>query len=233
MGNNSHSRRKFMTTLGAGAMLGGLSLIPGSVQARMMSESWDFEIDDLANGKELDKAIKALGKMAHPVAYDMSQHNPWGFIWSNVYYLTNEETGTAKKDIGILNVLRHHGMIFGLNDATIAKYDLGEFFGLEDPLTKKPAVRNPFYIAQDGVFPLPGLAGIKGLSELGAKFCICDMARKVYSMFVSQKVGAKQEDVYNDFVEGTLPEVMAAPSGVWALGRLAENGIAYIDASVG
>lgn len=59
------------------------------------------------------------------------------------------------------------------------------------------------------------------------------MARKVYSQFVSQKVGVSQEEVYNDFVAGTLPGVEAAPSGVWALGRLAENNIAYIDASVG
>lgn len=171
--------------------------------------------------------------MAHPVAYDVSAANPWGLIWSNVYYLTNGETGTPAADLGVFNVFRHHGMIFGLNDETIAKYKLGEFFGLNDPITGAPTVRNPYWEPEDGVFPLPGLAGIKGLQVNGAKFCICDMARKVYSQFVSQKVGVSQEEVYNDFVAGTLPGVEAAPSGVWALGRLAENNIAYIDASVG
>jgi hypothetical protein len=231
--NNSHSRRKFIGALTTGAMVAGLSLIPEPIQAKIKSESFDFKLDDLVKGEDLDKALKELGKKAHPVAYDISQANPWGLIWSNVYYMTNKETGTTEKDLGILNVFRHHGMIFGLNDETIAKYKLGEFFGLNDPITKAPTVRNPYYDPEDGVFPLPGLAGIKGLQANGTMFCICDMARKVYSQFVAQKVGAKQEDVYNDFVAGTLPGVEAAPSGVWVLGRMAEYKIAYIDASVG
>ena len=186
-----------------------------------------------AGGADLDVALKNLGQKAHPVAYDISQANPWGMIWSNVYYLTNGETGTAAADLGVLNVFRHHGMVFGLNDETISKYKLGEFFGFNDPVTGEPIVRNPYWEPEDGVFPLPGLAGIKALQEMGTMFCICDMARKVYSQFVAQKMGAKQEDVYNDFVAGTLPGVESAPSGVWVLGRLAENKIAYIDASVG
>ena len=94
-------------------------------------------------------------------------------------------------------------------------------------------MRNPYYTPEDGGYPLPGLAGIKGLQEKGAKFFVCDMARKVYSQFVGQKEGVDPEIVYKDFVKGTLPGIDAAPSGVWALGRLAENKIAYIDASVG
>jgi hypothetical protein len=177
--------------------------------------------------------LQGLGKKSHPVAYDISQANPWGFIWSNVYYLTNGETGTPPAQLGILNVLRHHGMIFAMNDATISKYKLGEFFGYNDPVTKKPAVRNPYYEPVDGAYPLPGLAGIKGLLENGTVFCVCDMARKVNAQFVAQKMGLKQEEVYKDFVAGTLPGIKIAPSGVWALGRLFENKIAYIDASVG
>ena len=110
---------------------------------------------------------------------------------------------------------------------------MGEYFGLNDPITKAPALKNPYYDPEDGVFPLPGLAGIKGLQEKGALFCVCDMARKVNAQFVAQKVGSTTEEVYKDFVAGTLPGIEAAPSGVWALGRLAENKIAYIDASVG
>ena len=230
---NSHSRRKFIGALTTGAMVAGLSLIPEPIQAKIKSESFDFKLEDLAKGEELDKALKELGKKSHAVAYDISQANPWGLIWSNVYYITNNETGTTEKALGVLNVFRHHGMIFGLNDATISKYQLGEFFGLNDPITNAPTIRNPYYEPEDGVYPLPGLAGIKDLQGKGTLFCICDMARKVYSQFVAQKVGAKQEDVYNDFVAGTLPGVEAAPSGVWVLGRLAEYNIAYIDASVG
>ena len=232
--NKSHSRRNFIGTLTTGAMVAGLSLIPESIQAKINSESLDLKLKDLGKGGvEMDEALKSLGKKAHPVAYDISQANAWGLIWSNIYYLTNEETGTSAEDLGILNVLRHHGMPFGLNDETINKYKLGEFFGHNDPVTNAPMTRNPYYEPEDGVFPLPGLAGIKGLQEKGTVFCICDMARKVYAQFVAQKVGSTTEEVYKDFVAGTLPGIEAAPSGVWVLGRLAENKIAYIDASVG
>ncbi|WP_373395919.1 hypothetical protein V8V91_15145 [Algoriphagus halophilus] len=71
------------------------------------------------------------------------------------------------------------------------------------------------------------------MQDQGAVFCVCDMARKVNAMFVAQKMGLKQEEVYQDFVSGTLPGILTAPSGVWALGRLAENKIAYIDSSLG
>ena len=106
-------------------------------------------------------------------------------------------------------------MVFAMDDATIKKYKLGEFFGLNDPITGKPTLRNPYYTPEDGVFPLPGLAGIKGLQQNGTKFFVCDMARKVYAQFVGQKAGVDPDTVYKDFVKGTLPGIEAAPSGVW------------------
>ena len=233
MNSNNESRRKFVGKLAVGATA-GLAFMAQPFSASSLDSRTLQPNPNLSQiGNEMDKALKALGKKSHPVAYDVSAANAWGMIWSNIYFLTNEQTGTKSADLGVLNVFRHHGMLFGLNDATIKKYKLGEFFGHNDPITKKPMLRNPYYKAEDGVFPLPGLAGIKALSAKGAQFCICDMARKVYAQFVAEKVGSSTEKVYEDFVNGTLPEVKAAPSGVWVLGRLAENGIAYIDASVG
>ena len=230
----SNSRRKFIGSLTTGAVVAGLAFIPKPVHAHANMEKFTFGLDELVSDDEdLAETIKKVGNMSHPLAYDMSSSNPWGLIWSNVYYLTNGQTGTSASDIGLLNVFRHHGMVFGLNDETIKKYKLGEFLGLNDPITNAPALRNPYWEPEDGVFPLPGLAGIKGLQENGAQFCICDMARKVYSGFVGEKHGVDPSVVYDDFVKGTLPGIKAAPSGVWVLGRLAENNISYIDASVG
>jgi len=233
--NTSNSRRKFISSLTSGAVAAtGLAFLPNALHAHTKVEKFGFGPEDLITDNDnLDEMIKKIGKKSHPLAYDMSSVSPWGLIWSNVYYITNEQTGTTPNQVGLLNVLRHHGMIYGLNDETIKKYKLGEFLGLNDPKTNAPALKNPYYEPEDGVFPLPGLAGIKGLQEKGAQFCICDMARKVYSQFVGQKHGVDQSVVYEDFVKGTLPGIKAAPSGVWALGRLGENNISYIDASVG
>jgi hypothetical protein len=229
---DANSRRKFVAAVATGAGTLGLSFIPDRIKA----EGFTFNNEGTGSKNEvflLEKTLRQTGNKSHPVAFDISQANPWGFIWSNVYYRTNAETGTDEGQLGILNVLRHHGMLFALNHETIRKYQLGEFFSFNDPISGLPTVRNPFYQPEDGVFPLPGLAGIKELQENGAVFFVCDMARRVYAQFVAKKLGAKQQDVYQDFVNGTLPGILSAPSGVWVLGRLAENNIAYIDASVG
>lgn len=232
---NSNSRRNFLGLLATGAVSSGLALIPNGLQAAFTSDAaLDFMLDNANNTSgEMDAELKRIGKLKHPICYDQSQANPWGVIWSNVYYMTNEETGTPGNELGVINVLRHHGMLFAMNDETIKKYKLGEFFHFNDPTTDKPTLRNPFYEPVEGTFPVPGLAGIKKLQEMGTHFCVCDMARKVNAMFIAQKMGLKQEDVYKDLVEGTLPGITPAPSGVWVLGRLAENKIAYVDASVG
>lgn len=231
---NLNSRRKFIGSLTTGAMAAGLAFIPKPLHAHSGMGELNFGLDELITDKDnLDETLKKIGNKSHPLAYDMSSTNPWGLIWSNVYLMTNGQTGTPENKVGLLNVFRHHGMVYGLNDETIKKYKLGEFLGFIDPITKKPALRNAYYQPEDGVFPLPGLAGIKDLQAKGVQFCICDMARKVYSQFVGQKEGVDPAIVYDDFVKGTLPGIKAAPSGVWVLGRLAENNISYIDASVG
>ncbi|WP_296623050.1 Tat (twin-arginine translocation) pathway signal sequence containing protein [Marivirga sp.] len=225
----NNSRRKFIGTMAAGATA-GLSFLSNPVKA-LNSEVLQ-SIESPASNKA-DEMIKEVGKMQHPVAFDGSQAVHWGLIWSNVYYMTNEGTGTAPKDLGVLNVLRHHGIIFSLNDEVIKKYNLGEVFGYNDPVSSKPALRNPMYIPGEGDMPMPVLTGIKGLQEKGAKFCTCDMAYRVYSGIVANNMGLNAEDVYNDWVANKIEGVELAPSGVWALGRLAENKIAYIDACLG
>jgi hypothetical protein len=130
-------------------------------------------------------------------------------------------------------VLRHHGILFSFNDEVIRKYRLGEVLNYKDPTTGEFALRNPYLEVREGTFPVPGLDGIRGLQAKGARFCVCHMAIKVYSGFIAQAVGVPTEEVYDDMVGSVLPGIELAPSGVWVLGRLAENNIAYIDSSVG
>ncbi|GGG98321.1 hypothetical protein GCM10011416_15520 [Polaribacter pacificus] len=225
--NNTNSRRSFITKLGAGFLAGGLALFPESLKASVKNES-------LKTGKEpsLDLVIKQVGKKEHPVAFDTSQAIPYGFIWSNVYFKTNKDTGTPENKLGVLVVLRHGGIIFALNDETIKKFRLGERTKLKDPKTKKVITNNPYYDIPDNFIGRKGFTGIKGLQEKGAVFCVCDMALQSTSAYVAKKMNLDADDVYKEIVAGILPGIYPAPSGVWALGRLAENNISYIDASV-
>ncbi|MFO7258869.1 MAG: Tat (twin-arginine translocation) pathway signal sequence containing protein [Bacteroidota bacterium] len=167
-------------------------------------------------------------KGAHRIVYDAPEpHNGWPFIWSWVFYVTNNNSGTPDSDMTAMVVMRHNAIPFGMQDALWEKHKLGEMFGINDNTTKAPALRNPFYIPKEGDYPLPGIDGIKRLQERGAMFCICDMALTVYSQFAAQPRGLNPEDVKKEWVAGLLPGIQVVPSGVWAIGRAHEHGFAY------
>jgi hypothetical protein len=226
-----NARRAFVGTLAAGTAA-GISLLSNPVQAKLRPELFE-SLKTPGGADDIDRGLKNIGKMEHPVAYDMSQAIPWGAWWSNVYYMTNTETGTDASDLGVLIVLRHDGILFSFKDELIEKYKLGELLKGKDPQTGEPALRNSLYEPQEGDVPLPGLAGLKGLMEQGTMICVCNMAYKVYSGAVATMMDLDPDEVYNEFVAAKHPGIELAPSGVWVLGRLAENRIAYIDASLG
>ncbi len=153
------------------------------------------------------------------------------FAWSKVYMMTNAATGSPDKDNRVVVVLRHDGIPYAFNDATWAKYKFGEVFKADDPLTKAPATRNPFWKPKHGDFSVPGLGavdiGIDQLQDIGVMFCVCSVAILVYSNVVAQSMNAKPEDVQKDWMSNLLPGVQSVPSGVWAVGRAQEHGCGY------
>lgn len=224
------SRRAFVSSLALGAGA-GLAAISHPVRAGITSDLLGMS-PLRENSSDVDKALKAVGQKEFPVAFDGSQANLWPIIWSNVYYITNEMSGTPNQDLGVIGVLRHSGILFTFKDELVAKYNLGEVFNHNDPLTGKPAMRNTMWEPKGDTLP-PGLTGVKGLMEKGEFFCACDMAYRHYSGEIATQRGLKAEDVYNDFVANKHDGIELAPSGVWVLGRMATYGVSYIDASVG
>jgi len=76
-------------------------------------------------------------------AKDLVEHGQW-LSWLRRY--------TA------LLVLRHGAFPIALNDAMWQKYKIGESLEINDPETKAPAVKNPFYKPQSGVLPIDDMA---------------------------------------------------------------------------
>ncbi len=215
---NSNTRRKFIGTLAASATAGIVAL---SDQALA---STNF-ITDINNEAE-DWFKKSKAK--HKILYDApEQHEGLPFIWSWVFYATNNQTGTPDKDLTAMVVLRHNAIPFAMEDRLWAKYNFGEVFKVNDNTSKASAKRNVFYVPKEGDYPIPGIDGIKALQDRGAMFCVCDMALTVYSGVVAKKMNLKPEEVKKEWVAGVLPGVEIVPSGVWAIGRAQENGFNY------
>ncbi|HET9433689.1 MAG TPA: hypothetical protein VFO37_08030, partial [Chitinophagaceae bacterium] len=176
---------------------------------------------------------KITGK--HRIVFDSPHpHEIYPFAWPRVFLLTNEATGSPNKDCSVMVVLRHSSIGYAMDDKVWAKYNLGKVFEANDPETKQPATRNPFWKPKSGAYTVPGigeiLIGVNQLQENGVLFVVCAAAINVYSAIVAQSMNLKHEDVKKDFTDAILPGIQPVPSGVWALGRAHEKGCGYIFA---
>lgn len=171
-------------------------------------------------------------KGKHRLVIDVPRpHEIFPFAWARVFLLTNEATGVPEKDCGVVIVLRHDAIPYAMKDDLWVKYKFGEVFKADDPLTKAPATRNPFWQPKPGDFKVPGVGnvaiGINELQESGVMFCVCNVALAVYSAVVAQQMGIEAEEVKKDWMAGILPGVQVVPSGVWAIGRAQEKNCSY------
>lgn len=217
-------RRKFLGTLttGAAAMgMAGLITPAQQVYANPLVEN---------NDDEEDWFRKLRGK--HKMVFDVTQpHEIFPFAWPRVFMATHEKTGTPLKELNAVVVLRHSAIPYAMDSKLWAKYKFGEFFKADDPATKQPAIRNPFWQPAKGAFMLPGVGevaiGINDLQDSGAIFCVCDTALTVYSAVLAGNLKMDAGELKKEWVSGLLPGVKVVPNGVWALGRAQENGCAY------
>lgn len=220
-------RRKFLQTIASGtAALGIAGMVAPFQQAKAGATV-------LQNGQEPgpdDWFNKIKGK--HRIVFDVpAPHEIFPFAWSRVFLNTNVATGTPENECGVVVVLRHSAIPYAFPDSIWAKYNFGEMFKIDDPKTKAPATRNPFWQPKPGDFKIPGVGpvaiGINELQQSGVMFCVCSMAIMVNSARVAGTMKMEAEDVKKEWMNSILPGIEPVPSGVWAVGRAQEHGCTY------
>ncbi len=174
-------------------------------------------------------------KGKHKVVFDAPHpHEVFPFAWAKVFLLSNESTGTKANDCSVVVVLRHNAIHYAFEDKLWVKYTFGKFFKADDPLTKTPSLRNPFWKPKAGDFTIPGIGnvdiGINELEDNGVMFCVCCTAITVHSAVLAEKMKMKADDLKNEWMSGLLPGMQIVSNGVWALGRAQEHGCNYIFA---
>jgi hypothetical protein len=229
MENNQSTRRDFIGALAVSAATIGMTTITAPIAAHAKTVSDKFSDPD--NPDEWFNQIK--GK--HKVVFDVTQpHEIFPFAWPRVFLITNEKTGTPAKENSVVVVLRHSAIGYAMDNDLWAKYKLGEVFKAEDPATKAPSTRNPFWKPKPGDYKVPGFGniaiGINELQDSGVLFCVCDAAMTVYSAAVADGMKKDAAEVKKEWVAGLLPGMHVVPSGVWAIGRAQERGCGYIFA---
>jgi hypothetical protein len=166
----------------------------------------------------------------HKQLYDMPELNGgFGLVWSWAFFTTGAQAyGLPESDLGVVVVLRHNTIPLAFNDSVWAKYKLGEFFKIEDPDTKAPAVRNPYYLKPGGI-PVPD-ASLQKLIARGVKVAVCNLAITVYSGILAQKAGLNKDDIKKDWTDAVFPGIQIVPSGVVACNGAVSRGCVYVFA---
>ena len=223
--SNQTHRRGFLAMIASGAAALGISMVgrPASLMAEKRQPVYgDHPAEEWFN--------RIKGK--HRIVFDATgPHEMFPFAWPKVFLLTNSATGTPEKDNSVVVILRHSAIPYAFQSALWAKYKFGEVFKVDDPTTKAPSLRNPFWQPRPGDFKIPGVGsvdiGIDQLQQSGVMFCVCDMAITVYSAVMAQNTGQEASAVKKEFIENVLPGIQVVPSGVWAVGRAQEHQCAY------
>ncbi len=216
---NTSPRRNFLGRLAAGTMaFAATSLFAKSANA--MTNDNAFADDE--------PWLKGLAGKKHKQVFDGANING-GFplIFASAYMNTMTATyKLAPTDVGALIVARHMGMPMLLNDAMWAKYHIGKMVGVNDPVTKAPAMRNLFYKSKEGDMMNIAASADKLMAQ-GAILAVCNVAMTVLSGMAAAEMKMKPELAYADWKAGLLPGVHVAPSGVLAVGRAQEIGCTY------
>ncbi len=220
-------RRGFLTAVASGATALGLASLmsPFRLDAQQKQQA-----KSTAMGPEDAWFAKIKGK--HRMIFDATEpHDVFPFAWPKVFLLTNAKTGTPENDCSVVVVLRHAAIGYAFESRLWEKYKFGEMFKADDPQTKAPSTRNPFWQPKPGDFKIPGIGEVQiGINELqasGVMFCVCNMAMTVYSAVAAGAMNMQPADVMKEWMGGLLPGIQVVPSGVWAVGRAQEHGCAY------
>jgi hypothetical protein len=200
-------RRGFFTRM-AGAMalgLAGFATAPREVEAA-------------ANASDWPGALKGKNRQVVD-AYEANAGFPLAFV--HTFLLPNDPADTSAA-----LVLRHGAFPFALESAMWQKYKIGEAMKINDPETKAPAVKNPFYKPKSGALILDDMA-VDRLLAKGVIIGACNVAMTVQSKMLSGNAGVTPEEAYKEWAANIIPGITVIPSGTWGVNRAQQAGCSY------
>jgi hypothetical protein len=152
-------------------------------------------------------------------AYEPNSGFPLAFAFT--FLLTNPPDAATS-----IVVLRHTAFPIALKDPMWEKYKIGAAFKINDPETKAPAVKNPFFQAKPGVLPVDDMA-VDRLMAKGTVFGGCNVALVVLSKMLSGNAGVTPDEAAKEWAANVIPGITIIPSGTWGVNRAQEAGCTY------
>jgi intracellular sulfur oxidation DsrE/DsrF family protein len=187
-------------------------------------------------------------KGTHRTLFDFPQHKSF-FPLLHILNYINTYTQAYKAGPGTVGTV---GTFYGIgnqssiplafNDATWAKYGLGEYLGLKDASGKyytrnvfnkatKDDAHLMFQALQVPTIPAFGdfmaLMSIESLQKMGTKFILCNNALEAWCLELEARGKGKMPDILANLKANTLPGVTIVPAMVIAIEKAQVAGIKY------
>jgi hypothetical protein len=214
------NRREFLTTVGGIAVLSKAAgaQAPAQTPAARGGAATPIDITWFDSLKGKHKQVFDLG------SFDLSIDSP--LRQPGTYFSAHRDVSKLEppNDINVVVGISHKAFPMNAIDPMWEKYKLGEVFGIKDPQTGKPSVRNIFLGAPGAT---GGGATVRALQSRGVVFWQCNFALGSVSAEIAQKIGATAADVRADLLTGLVPGVRLVPAHTWAIGYAQEHGFTY------
>jgi hypothetical protein len=157
-------------------------------------------------------------------AYAPNDGFPLAFAFT--FLATNGPASTGVVPATAVVVLRHMALPLALDHTMWEKYKIGQSFGIVDPETKAPAVKNPFLRPKPGVLTFDEMAIDRVLAS-GAVIGACGIALKMGSGKLAKNANVSAEEAAKEWAANVIPGITVIPSGTWGVNRAQEHGCTY------
>ena len=125
-------------------------------------------------------------------------------------------------------VIRQLGIPMALKDELWERYAIGTDSKINDPVTKAPARRNPFYRPAPGTSPDLAASMLENLTARGLIVLVCNRAAMNFASGFAEKTKRNIEEVRADVRLGLVPGALLMPDGIFALIRAQNAGCAFM-----
>jgi intracellular sulfur oxidation DsrE/DsrF family protein len=222
------SRRSLLSRLGATG-LGALLTVPWQVAwAGPVSSSaeTDGQTDPL---HEHDRWLEPLSARHRQLIDVVQPVGTNGFNYALTFLYANAESYNRRDDeVNIVLVLRDRASVLAMSDAIWSEYRIGEHFGVTDPATKAPALRNIH--ARRGAAAPTVSAAVDALQQRGVTIVACGTALRTHAAQTARRIGLDPAVARDTWVKAVLPGVVLVPAGIIAVNAAQRRGFAYASA---
>ena len=203
------SRRNFLATAAA---LAGSAVLPRLTDAQTaITKDWDLSWLDHLTGK-------------HKQVFDLRDTEALRSVrnWLNAY---RDVYGIPYSDLNAIVGIAGKGFPINASDNLYKKFPIGEEWKVEDPETKKPALRNIFI--EGGKTLKEKESTVHALQARGVIFWQCNNALKGIATELAEKVKRPEDEIYIELKAGLNPGVLVVPAHTMLLGLVQERGCTY------